>query len=29
VQPARRPGGLTNVSGMHLKIDTSVTAAGD
>jgi hypothetical protein len=26
VQPARRPGGLTNVSGMHLKIDTSVIA---
>ena len=29
VEPARRPGGLTNVSGMHLKIDTSVTAAGN
>jgi anti-sigma factor RsiW len=29
VEPVRRPGGLTNVSGMHLKIDTSVTAAGD
>jgi len=29
IEPARRPGGLTNVSGMHLKIDTSVTAAGD
>jgi hypothetical protein len=28
-EPARRPGGLTNVSGMHLKIDTSVTAAGN
>ena len=29
VEPARRPGGLTNVSGMHLEIDTSVTAAGN
>ena len=29
VEPARRPGGLTNVSGMHLKIDTSITAAGN
>ena len=29
IEPTRRPGGLTNVSGMHLKIDTSVTAAGD
>jgi len=29
VDPARRPGGLTNVSGMHLKIDTSVTAEGN
>ena len=29
VQPARRPGGLTNVSGMHLQISTSVTAAGN
>jgi len=28
VEPARRPGGLTNVSGIHLKIDTSVTASG-
>lgn len=28
VEPARRPGGLTNVSGLHLKIDTSVTASG-
>ena len=26
-EPARRPGGLTNVSGMHLQINTSVTAA--
>ena len=29
IEPARRPGGLTNVSGMHLEIVTSVTAAGD
>jgi anti-sigma factor RsiW len=29
VEPARRPGGLTNVSGMHLQINTSVTAAGN
>ena len=29
VEPSRRPGGLTNVSGMHLKIDTSVIAAGN
>ena len=29
VEPALRPGGLTNVSGMHLRIDTSVTAAGN
>jgi hypothetical protein len=29
VVPAQRPGGLTNVSGMHLKIDTSVTATSD
>lgn len=28
VEPVRRPGGLTNVSGMHLKIDTSVVATG-
>ncbi len=28
-EPARRPGGLTNFSGMHLRIDTSVTATGD
>lgn len=27
LEPARRPGGLTNVSGMHLQISTSVTAA--
>jgi hypothetical protein len=26
MEPSRRPGGLTNVSGMHLKIDTSVSA---
>ena len=29
VEPARRPGGLTNVSGMHLQINTSVNAAGN
>ena len=29
VEPSRRPGGLTNVTGMHLKIDTSVIAAGN
>lgn len=29
MEPARRPGGLTNVSGMHLKIDTSVIAESD
>jgi hypothetical protein len=28
-EPSRRPGGLTNVSGMHLKINTSVIAAGN
>lgn len=27
-KPAQRPGGLTNVSGMHLRVDTSVTASG-
>jgi hypothetical protein len=27
VEPTRRPGGLTNVSGVHLKISTSVTAS--
>ena len=27
MEPSRRPGGLTNVSGIHLKIDTSVSAA--
>ena len=29
IEPTRRPGGLTNVSGIHLKIDTSVIAAGN
>jgi anti-sigma factor RsiW len=29
VEPSRRPGGLTNVSGIHLKIDTSVSAGLD
>jgi anti-sigma factor RsiW len=29
VEPVRRPGGLINVSGMHLQISTSVSAAGD
>lgn len=28
VEPARTPSGLTNVSGMHLHINTSVTASG-
>jgi hypothetical protein len=28
VAPARRPGGLTNVSGIHLDVRTSVTASG-
>jgi len=28
VEPARRPSGLTNVSGMHLHVSTSVTASG-
>jgi hypothetical protein len=26
LEPATRPGGLTNVSGMHLRVETSVTA---
>ncbi len=29
VEPARRPGGVTNVSGMHLYVNTSVSAAGN
>jgi anti-sigma factor RsiW len=29
VEPTRRPGGLTNVSGMHLYVNTSVTAEGN
>lgn len=28
LEPPRRPGGLTNVSGMHLHVSTSVTASG-
>lgn len=28
IEPPRRPGGLTNVSGIHLDIRTSVTASG-
>ncbi len=28
VEPVRRPGGLTNVSGIHLDVRTSVTASG-
>lgn len=28
LEPATRPGGLTNVSGMHLRVETSVTASG-
>lgn len=28
MEPAKRPGGLTNVSGMHLRVETSVTASG-
>ncbi|MND03553.1 hypothetical protein D3C83_234250 [compost metagenome] len=28
MEPVRRPGGLTNVSGMHLRVETSVTASG-
>jgi hypothetical protein len=27
VEPPQRPGGLTNVSGIHLRVDTSVSAA--
>ncbi len=29
VEPARRPGGLTNISGIHLQVNTSVIAASD